>query len=350
MSLSGNQVGASPARRVTLGTVARLAGVSVPTVSRVLNGHSHVSSATRKRIQHLLDEHGYQARTPRAPASTGLIQVIFPGIDSGWEMEQIRGMEAVAQDAGVGLVISALGQGPASPDEWRRWIRRGRIDGAILAATSGRDLLSGMLTSVDIPVVALDPGTRTAAELPTVGATNWSGALCATRHLIALGHRRIGMITGWKGLLCSRARLDGYRAALDETGLPQDPGLIAWGDFSYGAGLAAARRLLDVDSPPTAIVASSDNIALGVIQAARLRGISVPGELSVTGFDDLPSSRWSSPPLTTVRQPLRDMGRLAARTVLRLARGKTLDTPTRELSTELIIRESTAPPPRRTRR
>jgi LacI family transcriptional regulator len=343
-------VGTSPARRTTLETIARLAGVSVPTVSRVLNGHSHVSAATRTRIRQLLDEHGYRARTTRKLATTGLIQVIFPGIDSGWEIEQVRGMETAAHDAGVGLVVSALGPDPASTDEWRRWIGPGQVDGVILAATSGIDLLGAMLKGREIPVVALDPGTRAATELPTVSAANWSGSLYATRHLIALGHRRIGMITGWKGLLCSRARLDGYRAALEEADITEDPGLIVRGDFSYGSGLAMAQGLLGLGSPPTAIVASSDNIALGVIEAARLRGISVPDELSVTGFDDLPGSRWSSPPLTTVRQPLQDMGRLAARTVLGVARGKTLDTSTLELSTQLIVRESTAPPARSTRR
>jgi len=338
------------ARPVTLATIARLAGVSVPTVSRVVNGQGQVSAGTHARIHQLLDEHGYRPRTTRKPASTGLIQVFFPGIDSGWEIEQVRGMESAAYDAGVGLVVSTLGPGPASTDELRERIRPGRIDGAILAATSGVELLGGMLDGRGIPVVALDPGTRGASRLPTVGAANWSGSLYATRHLIALGHRRIGMITGWKGLLCSRARLDGYRAALDEAGLQEDPDLIVRGDFSYGSGLEKAQRLLGLDVPPTAIVASSDNIALGVIEAARLRGLSVPDELSVTGFDDLPGSRWSSPPLTTVRQPLQDMGRLAARTVLSLARGKTLDTRTVELTTQLIIRKSTAPPPRSRRR
>ena len=338
------------ARRVTLESIARLAGVSVPTVSRVRTGQGQVSAATRARIEQLLDKHGYRARTARKRASTGLIQVIFPGVDSGWEIEQIRGMEAAAHDAGIGLVVSALGPHPASPDDLRRWIRPGQIDGAILAATSGVDLLRGMLNGRGIPVVALDPATGASPALPTVGAANWSGARQATRHLIALGHRRIGMIAGWKGLLCSRARLDGYRAALEEAGLAADPGLVVRGDFSYGSGLTSAQRLLGLDTPPTAIVASNDHIARGVIEAARLRGLSVPDQLSVTGFDDLPGSRWSSPPLTTVRQPLQDMGRLAARTVLRLARGKTLGTPTVELSTQLIIRESTAPPPRSRRR
>ncbi|MFG1604333.1 LacI family DNA-binding transcriptional regulator [Actinoplanes sp. NPDC049265] len=339
---------AVPAPRVTLNGIARLAGVSVATVSRVLNGQGNVSAATRARVRHLLDEHGYQARASRRPESTGLIQVIFPGIDTGWEIEQLRGMESAAHDAGVGLAVAALGPGPA--DDLRRWVSTGRIDGVILAATSGAGPLAAMLDSLDIPVVALDPGTRAGAELPSIGAANWSGAFQVTRHLTALGHRRIGMVTGWNGLLCSRARLDGFRAALDGAGIEDDPGLIVRGDFSYEAGFAAAQGLLALDRPPTAIVASSDNIARGVIEAARRRGIAVPDELSVTGFDDIPSARWSSPPLTTVRQPLQDMGHLATGTVLRLARGKPLDTPTVELSTQLIIRESTAPPPRPRRR
>ena len=334
------------AGRVTLGTIARLAGVSVPTVSRVLNGHSQVSAATRARVESLVDEHGYRPRATKEPDSTGLIQVIFPGVDSGWEIEQVRGIEAAAHEAGVGLIVSGLGQAPTPPAELRRWIRRGRIDGAILAASSGGDLFGGVLTTLDVPLIALDPGTRSAARMPTVGAANWSGALAATRHLIGLGHRRIGMVTGWRGLLCSRARLDGFRAALEEAGIEEDPGLIVRGNFSYEAGLAAAPRLLGRHRPPTAIVASSDTIARGVIEAARRRGISVPGDLSVTGFDDLPSSRWSSPPLTTVRQPLQEMGRLAAQSLLRLTRGRSLDAPAMELSTQLIVRESTAPPRR----
>jgi LacI family transcriptional regulator len=228
-----------------------------------------------------------------------------------------------------------------------RRARAGQAAGAILAAASGDTALSTVLDQLNVPVVALDPGAKAAATLPTIGAANWLGARAATEHLLALGHRRIGMITGSRGgLLCSRARLDGYRAALESAGIAEDPSLIKHGEFEYRSGVAAAQKLIDHSNPPTAIFACSDYIALGVYEAARMRGLSIPDQLSVVGFDDLPAARWASPPLTTVRQPLEEMGRLAARTILNLARRKALESPRMELGTRLIKRGSTAFPSR----
>jgi LacI family transcriptional regulator len=178
--------------------------------------------------------------------------------------------------------------------------------------------------------------------VPTIGATNWSGGLSATEHLISLGHRRIGLIAGPKSLLCSRARLDGYRAALEAAGIEEQ--MIVPGDFMHESGFAGGAELLDRAHPPTAIFASSDTMALGAYEAARRRGLRVPDDVSIVGFDDLPESRWSSPPLTTVRQPLAEMGAQAARTALRLARGEDIEVPRVELATELVVRDSTAPP------
>ena len=200
------------------------------------------------------------------------------------------------------------------------------------------------LHRLHIPAVVIDPAGGATVEVPTVGATNWSGGRHATEHLILLGHRRIGLIAGPRELLCSRARLDGYRAGLEAAGVAVDDELIAQGAFNHESGYAAGGRLLDLSDRPTAVFASSDEMALGVYEAARRRGLRVPDDLSVVGFDDLPAARWSSPPLTTVRQPLVEMGALAARTVLRLARGEPITTPSVELATELVVRDSTAPP------
>jgi LacI family transcriptional regulator len=321
--------------------------VSVPTVSRVLNGDDQVATASRVRIERLLDEYGYQARNKRPPAPAGLIHVIYPRLDTAWQVEHIRGMEAVTQEAGVGLVVSALDRGPAGKKDLLRRAHAGQAAGAILAAASGDTPLGTVLDQLNVPVVTLDPGARAAAKLPSIGAANWLGARTATEHLIALGHRRIGTITGSKGgLLCSRARLDGYRAAIEGAGIAEDPSLIKHGEFEYRSGIVAAQQLLDHADPPTAIFAFSDYIALGVYEAARMRGLSIPEQLSVVGFDDLPAARWASPPLTTVRQPLEDMGRLAARTVLNLAGRKALESPRMELNTRLIERGSTASPSR----
>jgi LacI family transcriptional regulator len=324
--------------------------VSVPTVSRVLNG-DQVAEATRVRVEGLLDEHGYRARNTRPSALAEMIHVIYPRLDSSWQLEHIRGMEAAMHRAGVGLVISSLDRGVAGGGDLLPRARAGQATGAILAAASGETALSTMLDQLNVPVVSLDPGAKAAETLPTIGATNWAGGRAATEHLIALGHRRIGVVTGSKGgLLCSRARLDGYRAALEEAGIAEDPTLTKHGEFDYGSGVAAARELLDHANPPTAIFACSDHIALGVYEAARRRGLSIPDQLSVVGFDDLPTARWASPPLTTVRQPLEEMGWLAAQTVLNLTRGKTPGSPGMELGTRLIERESTAAPGRLHRR
>jgi LacI family transcriptional regulator len=333
---------AASEQRVTIATIAKAAGVSVPTVSRVLNGRTDVSAETRDRIESLLREHDYRPRNSRQPIQAGLIDLVFHDLDSPWAVELIRGVEEVTHAAGVGTVVSAVHRRTAPTRQWLQNLRSRASDGVILVISDGGGPVSAELRRLNVPMVIIDPAGGTAADVPTIGATNWAGGRTATEHLISLGHTRIGLVEGPRNLLCSRARLDGYRAALESAGIPVDRALVEPGDFRHEAGFAAGARLLDRDAPPTAIFASSDQMALGVYEAARLRGIRVPDELSVVGFDDLPEARWSAPPLTTIRQPLADMGGLAARTVLRLSRGEPIETPRVELATELMARESTA--------
>jgi LacI family transcriptional regulator len=331
-------------RRVTIATIAEAAGVSVPTVSRVLNGRTDVSPETRDRIEHLLREHDYRPRNSRQPLRAGLIDLVFHDLDSPWAVELIRGVEEVTHAAGVGTVVSAVHRRTASTRQWLQNLRSRQSDGVILVISDGAGPVYTELHRLNVPMVIIDPAGGAAADVPTIGATNWSGGRSATEHLISLGHTRIGLVEGPRNLMCSRARLDGYRAALESAGLRVDRRLIEPGDFRHEAGFAAGQRLLDRDEAdrPTAIFASSDQMALGVYEAARLLGLRVPDDVSIVGFDDLPEARWSSPPLTTVRQPLADMGGLAARTVLRLSRGEPIETPRVELATELVVRESTA--------
>jgi DNA-binding LacI/PurR family transcriptional regulator len=192
----------------------------------------------------------------------------------------------------------------------------------------------------------VDPTGEPAHDFPSVGASNWSGGLAATRHLIELGHRRIGMVAGPARMLSARARLDGYRAALDMAGIPVDPDLIREGEFHLEEGFAQARHLLELPEPPTAIFASNDAQAIGVYQAAHEAGVRIPHELSVVGFDDLPPAEWLIPALTTVRQPLTAMAAEAATMAIALARGETLPRNRLILSTELVVRASTVPPGR----
>ena len=328
-------------RRVTIAEIAAEAGVSVPTVSRVLNGRNDVAAATRERVERLLTTHGYVRRASRQrPGGAALIDLVFNDIDSPWAVELLRGVEEATHAAGVGMVVSAVHKRSASTRQWLQNLRARTSDGVIFVL-AGPGPAGAELQRLGIPVVIVDPAGNASAETPTIGATNYAGGRSATEHLLALGHRRIALIAGPRDLLCSRARMDGYRAALDEAGIGEE--LIVPGDFTHQAGFTAMGRLLDLADPPTAVFAASDTMALGGYEAARQRGLRIPDDVSLIGFDDLPESRWASPPLTTMRQPLVEMGALAARTILRLARGEAIEVPRVELVTELVQRDSTAP-------
>jgi LacI family transcriptional regulator len=341
----------SPAQRQrgdrppTIAFIAQQAGVSVPTVSKVINGRADVSSETRSRVEAAIREHGYR-RAPRPSARSPLIEVIVNELESEWALEIIRGVERVAGQHDLAVVISEM--------QGRRGPGRGWIDGVIARRPMGviavfaelSDTMREQLRARDIPFVVVDPLGEPVHDTLSVGATNWNGGLAATRHLLGLGHRRIGVIGGPRGVLCSRARIDGYRAAMDEAGVQVDPALISHGAFHVAEGIERGRALLTTANRPTAIFAGNDLQALGVYQAARDLRLHIPEDLSVVGFDDLPVARWVGPPLTTIRQPLAEMAATAAELALAMARGETPAQPRIELATELVIRESTAPPSR----
>lgn len=336
---------ATAGTRITITDIAREAGVSVPTVSRVLNGRADVAADTRARVEGLLEHHGYRRRASRHTGQANLVDLVFNDLDSPWAVEIIRGVEDVAHSSGMGTVVSAIHRRSTSARQWMQNLQARASDGVILVMSGLEPKLQAELRRLQIPCVVVDPAGVPSLDVPTVGATNWAGGLSATEHLLSLGHRRIGLIAGPPGLLCSRARLDGYRAALEGAGLAVD-NLVYEGDFYHESGFIGAGRMLDGADPPTAFFASSDQMALGVYEAVRQRGLRVPDDISVVGFDDLPESRWSSPPLTTVRQPLAQMGMVAARAVIRLMHGEDIESPKIELATELVVRESTAPPRR----
>ncbi len=195
-----------------------------------------------------------------------------------------------------------------------------------------------------LPLVVLDPLHLPDSRVNSVGATNFGGGLAATRHLLSLGHRRIAYLGGPAMAVCNQARMHGYRAAMEAEGQRVPEAYVRPGEFTYETGLTGASALLDLEAPPTAVFAGNDEIALGVVETARVRGLRVPEDLSVVGFDDTSLAQMASPPLTTVRQPLREMGAAALRTALRLANGEKLESHHVELATELVVRASTAPP------
>lgn len=335
---------ADEARTTTIAAIAREAGVSVPTVSKVLNGRPDVSAATRARVEAAIERHGYRRRRTKVSSSARLIDLVIHELDFAWAVELIKGVEQVAAAARVGVVLSELGGAHRPPQEWLDDVLARPPLGVILVL-SGLDVAQRrQLAARSIPVVVVDTAGEPPTDVPTVGSANWNGGLAATRHLLGLGHRRIAVIAGPADVMCSRARVDGYRSALEEAGVPADPMLVRYGDFFVGGGYTHGAALLDLPEPPTAIFAGSDLQALGVLRAARERGLRVPEDLSVVGYDDLPVAAWIGPPLTTIRQPLQEMAATAARMVLDLARGDAPSNLRIDLATELVVRESTAPP------
>jgi LacI family transcriptional regulator len=324
--------------------IAEEAGVSVPTVSKVINGRKDVAAETRKRIEAVIREHGYQ-RTGRSRARAPLLEVIFHELESEWALEIVRGVERVAGRHHLAVVLSEM-QGRRSPGRgWIEGVLARRPTGVIAVFSNLSESMRAQLATRDIPYVVVDPTGEPLHDTPSIGATNWNGGLTATRHLLSLGHRRIAVIGGPEWILCSRARIDGYRAAMDEADVPVTPELISHGHFHVNEGIDRGRALLRLDDRPTAIFAGNDLQALGVYQAAREARLHIPEDLSVVGFDDLPVTQWVSPPMTTVRQPLIRMAEAAAEMAVAIARGD-LPTQTRvEFATELVVRESTAPPP-----
>jgi DNA-binding LacI/PurR family transcriptional regulator len=327
-----------PSGPVTIAYIAESAGVSIPTVSKVLNGKKGVSDDTRARVEALINEYGYR----KPPGSrNNIVELVFRELESMWAVEIIRGVERVARKHRVGVMVSEFGlhdSVPASIDD-----TVGRRPHCVLSVAQLSQHEREQLAAKGIPFVVFDPTADLPDDVPFVGATNWRGGRSATRHLIDLGHRRIAMI-GCPDQAFGRARLAGYTSAMEAAGLPVRPELVVCAELTREDGYRAARGLLDAADRPSAIFAANDLQALGVYQAAREAGLRIPDDLSVVGFDDLPVVAWVDPPLTTVHQPLTEMAVAATELALALGRGEEAPQIGLEIATTLTIRESTAPP------
>lgn len=331
--------------RATIAMVAADVGVSVPTVSKVLNGRPDVAPATRALVEEAIARLGYRPARRNGRARGGrLVELVFHDHGAPWAVEIIRGVEEVAGPARVGVVLTELGGARRPRREWLEDVLARRPLGVILVLSDLDTEQQGELRSRSIPFVVVDTAGEPVPGVPTVGSANWNGGLAATRHLIGLGHRRVAVVSGPSDVLCSHARVDGYRSALGEAGVALDPSLVRYGNFFVDGGYQHGRELLTRPDRPTAIFAGSDFQALGVLRAARELGLRVPEDLSIVGYDDLPLTEWIGPALTTVHQPLRDMASTAARMVLDLAEGRTPSNLRIDLAVELVVRESTAPP------
>lgn len=331
-------------RRTTLADVAREAGTTVPTVSKVLGGRSDVSEQTRARVMSVVAELGYRGRAGRGAPARGpgspFVDLVLSGIEGTWANRALSGVEQAAEEAGIDVVVSVA----RPPDDvWLTRLLARRLRGAVLALvdTSAEQLAT--LAAARVPVVLLDPVRQPPSTVASVGAANWAGGRAAAEHLLALGHRRFGILAGLRTHLYSQARVDGFRSAVTQAGLDLPDDAVAHTDWRRESATEQALKLLRTG--PTAVFACSDTIALGVYDAAALLGLRIPDDVSVVGFDDLPEARWLSPALTTVHQPIAEMGGAALRMLLRLGgdvpQGALQVAPREELATRLVVRGST---------
>ena len=336
---------AQAASRMTIRQIADLAGVSIATVSRVLNGRDDVAPETRAAVRQIVREHGYTAnRSARGLSAgrTGLVGVLVPLVYPAYFSGILAGAAEGLSERDLQIVLSPTrGEHEREVSVLDRL--HGLTDGAlIILPEETSDELERLLDS-GFRFVVLDPLMPLAERIPSVSAAHTSGADQAMQHLLELGHRRIAQITGPRGWVATEDRRRGYHAALAAAGILPDPALEVESLPEIVPGRDAAGHLLDLPEPPTAIFAFNDNIAIGAVQAARARGLRVPEELSVVGFDDVESATIVTPALTTVRQPLAEMGRTGVSLLMRLLEGQRFEALHVELATRLVVRESTAP-------
>jgi LacI family transcriptional regulator len=342
-------MGQTASNRLTIRQIADLAGVSIATVSRVLNGRNDVSPGTREVVSRVIRENGYTANRHARGLSagrTGLVGVLVPLIFPAYFSSILAGAAEALAEVDLRVVLSPTGHEHDREVSLLERLMHGVTDGALIVMPEESSVELEMLVDGGYRCVVVDPIMPLAERIPSVSAAHMSGADQAMRHLLSLGHRRIAQITGPRGWLATEDRRRGYHAALASAGILPDPAFEVESIPEIDPGRVAAEQLLNLPDPPTAIFAFNDNIAIGAIQAARARGLRVPDDLSVVGFDDVELATIVSPALTTVRQPLAEMGRTAVSLLNRLLERQRFETLHVELATRLVVRDSTAPPPR----
>jgi DNA-binding LacI/PurR family transcriptional regulator len=340
--------GRLPSAKPTLAMVAAAAKTSIPTVSKVLSGGTDVSSDTRQRVLRIAQDLGYtRPGSPHArrdiTSRIRLVDLVMTNVDGTWANSVLSGVEYAATAAECDVVITIARPGR----DWVSRLLRRPSEGAVVVLVDPTSDQLVALQTAGIPIVLIDPISRAPQSVASVGVTNWAGGRSAGEHLVALGHRRIGAIGGMRSHLYSQARIDGFRSALEEAGLSLDRDLVGVGNWERERARSEALRLLNREDRPTALFACSDFMALGIYDAAAELGISIPEDLSIVGFDDVPEAEWAHPQMTTVRQPIHQMGAAALRMLLRLQEQSTdLDMPAsrEELATQLLVRGSTAAP------
>lgn len=343
--------GSARGGRVTLTDIARRAGVSIATASKVLNGRQDVAPETRRRVETVMRERGYPPFLQRVRHDRQVIELVIDPVITPYLAEMLEGVltEAATLEVDVAVELKGLdersGRAAGAPS-WPERIRvRGRAGAIVVTPELSREQ-SLAFREAGVPLVVIDPVSEVSEDIVSIGATNWQGGVAATNHLIELGHTAIGFAGGLRRSMRSQTRFHGYQAALQEAGIAPSPEFVWNGQsFDYATGTSIGRMLLGGPRRPTAVFAASDAIAAGIIEVLWRARMRVPDELSIVAFDDTSQALTTTPPLTTVRQPLREMGAAALRTVVEHVEGRAPQSHHVELATQLVVRESTAPAP-----
>ncbi len=326
--------------------VARLAGVSVATAYRVAKGRPDVAEETRAEVLNVMRDHAFvpnRSEADLADGWTGLVGFSVPFVDESYFAVILSGAAEALYEQNQRIVLCPT---------YHQYVREvtlldrllgGTTDGALILLPEQSSGELHRLQEQGYPFVVIDPRQPLDEGIPSVSAAHAAGARAATEHLLGLGHRRVGLITGTPNWVATDQRIEGYRMALAAARVPFTTELLAGGDFATGTGYVAARHLLGLAEPPTAIFASNDNLAVGAMRAAFELGLHIPEDLSIVGFDDVVIAGEVFPPLTTVRQPLAELGRTAVAMLNRLVDGRQTEALRIELATQLVIRESTGP-------
>lgn len=330
---------------ITLEDIARVAGVSPMTVSRVLNGKSGVAAATRQKVMAAVQASGYVPNlNARALAGnqTRVLGMLVPDFSTQYISELARGAGHAANQAGYELVLYTHSHAQQKASTHVTLITRGLLDGLIIVLPDIADQQLEGLHQSGLRMVIVDH-RHELKSLPSVDADNYRGARLMMDHLLDLGHRRIGFIAGRPDTRASLERLRGYKESLQLRGIDVDEQLIHPGNFLQAEGVKGAQAFMQLDQPPTAIFACNDMMALGAMDAVRDMALRIPEDISIGGFDDIPMSAHFYPALTTIRQPLFDMGSAATRMIINML--SDIENPSHqlELKTELVVRRSTGP-------
>ena len=336
----------SKKRRVTIRDVARASGVSYATVSRVLTGYEFVKETTRNRVMEAAEQLGYVANLSARSLAGGrsrIIGLIVPNLDNGYVGAITQGIDRELARANYDLMLYTSHRQPGKESFYVGTLANGLTDGLLLVAPLVPATYLEALREQNFPYVLIDQAD-VSENSNVVEATNWQGAYEATRYLNQLGHTRIAFITGSLAVRSAVDRLRGYKAALADCNIPVTEALIIEGDYQQQTGYEVTKSLLQsVDPPPTAIFASNDLSAFGAMDAAREHGYRIPDDISIIGFDDVPQASFVYPKLTTVRQPLEQMGHVAVKMLLEHIEDQS-NTPQRvALATQLVIRDSCGP-------